>query len=227
MGLAHGGDIVSDGLVLCLDAGNVRSYPGNGSTWTDLSKNGNNGTLINGPTFSSDNGGSIVFDGSNDYVNCGASISNTFTSFTIEAIVKIGKVNSKQAIFTTYSQIGFGLELLNNNVFSCFGFQNTSTVDGLAASSTVSLNNTYHISSTYSSSNFFKNYINGSESSSKSTTITSISKLISANLTIGNNTPAQNIPFGGSIYMVKFYNKALSSDEIKQNYLATKGRFNL
>jgi hypothetical protein len=60
-------DIVRDGLVLNLDAGNPASYPGTGTTWTDLSGNGNNGTLVNGVGYSSDNGGSLVFDGVNDY----------------------------------------------------------------------------------------------------------------------------------------------------------------
>ena len=60
-------DIVTDNLVLCLDAGDRKSYPGTGTTWTDRSGNAN-GTLINGPTFNSANSGSIVFDGSNDSV---------------------------------------------------------------------------------------------------------------------------------------------------------------
>ena len=57
-----------NGLVLALDAANTKSYPGSGTTWTDLSGRGNTGTLTNGPTYSSANGGSIVFDGTNDYV---------------------------------------------------------------------------------------------------------------------------------------------------------------
>ena len=63
----YGPRIVTDGLVLCLDAGNSKSYPGSGTAWNDLSRNGNNGTL-NGPTFNSADRGSIVFDGTNDYV---------------------------------------------------------------------------------------------------------------------------------------------------------------
>ena len=58
--------IVTNGLVLCLDAGNQLSYPGTGTTWNDLSRNGNDGTLTNGPVFNS--GGSMVFDGVNDYI---------------------------------------------------------------------------------------------------------------------------------------------------------------
>ena len=68
MGLAHSPKIVTNGLVLCLDAGNTKSYPGSGTAWTDLSGRGNNGTLTNGPTYSSTNGGSVVFDAVDDYV---------------------------------------------------------------------------------------------------------------------------------------------------------------
>ena len=80
-----GQKIITDGLVMHLDAAQLRSYPTTGTTWTDLSGNGNNGTLINGPTFNSGNGGSIVFDGVNDYVTGFNSISiNTTSSFAIE-----------------------------------------------------------------------------------------------------------------------------------------------
>jgi hypothetical protein len=51
MSLIHSPRIVTDGLVLCLDAGNPKSYTGSGTTWTDLSGNGNNGTLTNSPTY--------------------------------------------------------------------------------------------------------------------------------------------------------------------------------
>ena len=76
MGLAHSPSIVTNGLVLALDAANRKSYPGTGTTWTDISGNGNSGTLVNGPTYSSANGGSIVFDGTNDYV-----VTSTITNY--------------------------------------------------------------------------------------------------------------------------------------------------
>ena len=71
MAFSYSPKIVTDGLVLYLDAANNRSYPGSGTTWTDLSRGGNNGTLTNGPTFNGANGGSIVFDGTNDFIDCG------------------------------------------------------------------------------------------------------------------------------------------------------------
>jgi len=67
--------VVTTGLQLYLDAGNASSYPGSGTTWTDLTVNGRNGTLTNGPTYSGTNGGSIVFDGTNDFVQCTGSLS--------------------------------------------------------------------------------------------------------------------------------------------------------
>ena len=73
MGAFAGPEIAESGLVLALDAGNLKSYPGSGTTWTDLSGGGNTGTLTNGPTYSSANGGSLVFDGTNDYISLSSS----------------------------------------------------------------------------------------------------------------------------------------------------------
>jgi hypothetical protein len=69
MGLSHSPSIITQNLVLCLDAANPKSYPGSGTTWTDLSGNGNTGTLVNGVGYNSGNLGSLSFDGVNDYVN--------------------------------------------------------------------------------------------------------------------------------------------------------------
>ena len=73
VGAFAGPDISESGLVLALDAGNIKSYPGIGTAWTDLSGRGGIGTLTNGPTFNSANGGSFSFDGIDDYVS---SVSN-------------------------------------------------------------------------------------------------------------------------------------------------------
>ena len=99
MGLAHSPRIVTDELVLALDAGNTKSYPGSGTTWTDLIGS-NNGTLTNGPTYSSDDGGSIVFDGSNDYVQLSASSDLNFGTgnFTIEGWFNKGATTANLAL---------------------------------------------------------------------------------------------------------------------------------
>ena len=91
--------IVLNGLVLYLDAGNPLSYPGTGTIWTDLSNFGNNGTLINGPTFNSGNGGNIVFDGTNDFVTCGTAIGK-LPNFTISCWIKPNNWNNCGIVFS-------------------------------------------------------------------------------------------------------------------------------
>jgi hypothetical protein len=82
--------IVTDGLVLSLDAGNANSYPGTGTNWADLSGNGLNGTLVNGPTYNSANLGSIVFDGTNDHVTvANNSLLNPTTTISVAAYFNI------------------------------------------------------------------------------------------------------------------------------------------
>lgn len=83
MAQKHGSPIVTDGLVLCLDAGNPKSYSGSGSTWYDRSGNGYDGTLVNGPTFDSENRGSLSFDGSNQYINFGSASNATNSQVTV------------------------------------------------------------------------------------------------------------------------------------------------
>ena len=82
------GNIVTNGLVLYLDAANTLSYTSGYTVWNDLSGNNNNGTLVDGPTFSSGNAGSIVFDGVDDYVKIEPSLSFNVTSYTIGSVFK-------------------------------------------------------------------------------------------------------------------------------------------
>ena len=102
MGLTHSPKIVTDGLVLCYDAANTRSYPGTGTTWTDLAGS-NDGTLTNGPTFDTTNGGSIVFDGTDDRVAISLGSLPTpqnSSDFTYEAVVKFDSLGWR----TVFSQ---------------------------------------------------------------------------------------------------------------------------
>ena len=88
--------IVTDGLILHLDAGDPRSYPGSGTTWTDLSGSGNNGTLVNGVTYSSSNGGLFDFDGVNDYISIPINLTNT--KYTIMGIARYKGTNNQRVI---------------------------------------------------------------------------------------------------------------------------------
>ena len=86
--IAYYGNIVTSGLVLNLDAAKRDSYPGSGTIWRDISGNGNNGTLTNGPTFNSDNYGSIAFDGVDDYVLLPNGLLSGTGDFTVNQFIK-------------------------------------------------------------------------------------------------------------------------------------------
>src|SRR6056300_382098 len=94
--IAYYGNIVTDGLVLNLDAARKDSYNRTGTTWNDISGNGNNGTLTNGPTFDSEDYGSIVFDGVDDYVTVSATpINSVLTNqITIETFINSNDLTS-------------------------------------------------------------------------------------------------------------------------------------
>jgi hypothetical protein len=113
MGIAYNPRTITDGLVLCLDAANPKSYPGSGTIWTDLSGNGNNGTLVNGVGYNSGNLGSLVFDGVDDVINLSSSssIQNLTTNFTISTIVRTNVSGGHYSIFTKGNNFGQGWTL--------------------------------------------------------------------------------------------------------------------
>ena len=114
MAFIHSPKIVTSGLVLCLDAANKLSYRGSGTTWTDLSGNANTGTLTNGPTFSNANGGCIVFDGVDDYVNVpynASTISFPTNNATICVWYRVSTVGDGYgALVTQRSVTGSGIQ---------------------------------------------------------------------------------------------------------------------
>jgi hypothetical protein len=228
MAFANGPKIVTDGLVLALDAADRTSYPGSGTAWNDLAGS-NNGTLTNGPTFNSGNGGSIVFDGTNDYVRL---INNNLNigELTICAWVNFSDTNNE-----TYSTItnketsninrNWWLGLSPNGKFTFI--RSVSGVDTpLISDITPSLNQWYFISATNDTQPIFKIYINGGLNR-----VSSLSGTLSTSGTFAwIGTYSENIglyPMDGKISNIQIYNKALTASEVLQNYDATKKRFGL
>jgi hypothetical protein len=203
--------IITDGLVLYLDAANTRSYPGTGTTWSDLSRSGNNGTLVNGPTFNSLNGGSIVFDGSDDYINMNTP--NFGQIYTVNLWIKLNNLLSKVWIGGNGSE--YHMNFLDGRTYNrinniLFDFD-TQLITNQWYNISLTRNNT--------SVNCYKNSI-----------------LINNSTNLSYNTDfilyrIGSLPLGfygdGSIGNVSFYNKALTDQEILQNYNATKSRFGL
>ena len=225
MSVSGGPDIVENGLVLCLDAGNTKSYPGSGTVWTDLSRNGNNGTLTNGPTFGSADGGAIVFDGSNDYVTV-PSLPNFANINQLTAIVW-----AKSAV-ANWNESGFLISRRNQFIIHpnagsknvAFYINSNGWTDGTVnyTPDNIMIYNQYSI--TYNAG-ALRGYGNG---------ILRSSGTVGAGLTsdsgkteIGRDEDIANRFLNGSIAMVQVYYRALSATEILQNYNATKGRFRL
>jgi hypothetical protein len=235
-----GVNIVKDGLVLYLDAANSKSYISGSTTWSDMSGNGNNGTLVNGPGYSSQNGGSIVFDGSNDYVNCGNILNFERTnSFSISCWVNMTSLASIGAFFTktqgapAYTGYYFGhettgdLTFILRNTFSTNQLLVRTPTGQLIANRWNNIVVTYSGNSLetgisfYTNSNLQPNIVG---SSNLTNTI-----LTSANVNIGARVANTVSPahLNGSISQTQIYNRALSDQEVLQNYNATKTRFNL
>ncbi len=227
MGVTYNNRIVTDGLVLCLDAASKRSYPGTGTTWTDL-KGGNNGTLVNGPTFNSANGGSVVFDGSDDYVSVPSFTSDLPShSFSLELVFKWDSYGTDNIDFITagadeeleiHTGGGAGTNGLRFIPYDHPGSETQGTLDN----PNIITNDINHIVFTAEHSSPSKSYKSGELFLTSSTTSTIT--LTSSTFYIGRRGSGA-FPFGGNIHTLKVYNRALSADEIRRNYLSTKERY--
>jgi len=232
----YGPRIVSNGLVLCLDAANKRSYPGTGTTWTDLSGNSNNGTLTNGPTFSAGNQGSIVFDGADDQIDCGNNSSlNISTNLTLGIWVKFNSLSSDPNLISKQwcsgNQFSYSWAVLSDGRIY-YGFDS----DGQCSSITGEYTSTnivcttgiwycLNIVHTSTSINLYSNGISipGTLAGSYGTIYTST---VPVRLGVYRNLSGAFASYlSGNISNVQIYNRALSATEVLQNYNATKSRF--
>lgn len=249
MSTIGGPEIITDGLILHLDAANKKSYPGSGTTWNDLSGNGYDGTLTNGPTFDSGNGGSIVFDGSNDYVEIPNNSGYATTSGSIEYWVNA--VDQRGFILYGGTSTSQNFYILHGN--STSGFADESI--GLFARNTSTLG----YSSYYRNGESWlinedwvqivhtldgisnKTYINGSSvsvtyvnpsisyTSTPSSTQTGfwLDTISTGALRIGGRYTASALPYKGKFSILRIYKDPLTDNDVLQNYNAVKSRFGL
>jgi len=224
--MQYGDRIVTSGLVLALDAGSTKSYPGSGTTWFDRSGNNFNGTLTNGPTFSSANGGTLVFDGTNDQIvltsatlpisgNGARSIFawiksvSTFTSY-----VSTGTANNSQSFNLVKYSNNIGVMGYNLDYYPTTGSSGKNVADG----------NWHYVGVSFNGTNLSM-YVDG--------ILDNTSGTFTYSTTGQNNYIARSSHVGhenyvnGSIAIVKIYNRALSATEVSQNFNATRRRFGL
>ena len=243
MALTHSPSIVTNGLVLCSDAANRKSYPTTGTTWTDLSGRGNTGTLETAG-YIGDNGGSITFDGTDEYAKISSPSPLSSTKiFTFEIWVNFTSITgnfgpSNKAAFLFAGGTGsgsgqpeFGVWSANassftpNTLYFGRGGGGTSGSLSINVSSLMSNGNWYQIVLVRSTSNAQIVYLNGSSIGTGN---------------VSDNFQDGQTDFGaihangdysgflnGKISTIKIYNRALTAGEIQQNFNATRSRYSI
>lgn len=223
MGLGHSPRIVTDGLILLLDAANTKSYPGSGTTWTDLSGNRNNGIAVNSPTYNSS--GFFTFDGSTQRFGCGNAANLRVTVGSISAWFAADNTNTSYNGIIT-KQNAWGLFVLDNVLAAYDWGNNVARNTGI----TVGNNSWNHAVMTFTEttgtpSNNAKIYLNGSEV--LTTTVRNSSQTIEVQIGDGNGDIVSNQFYGGKIAAASVYNRVLSAIEVQQNFNAYRGRFGI
>ena len=227
MGLAHSPRIVTDGLVLALDAGNTKSYPGSGASWSDLSGNGNNGTLENDVGYTADNGGSLTFDGSDEYAT--GNITLGITNVSINCWVNISTTSKKGAFLkvgggTTGYAIGVGNDTMDSNGNEILGlFPTARWIDTNINYGTGWKYVTLVLNASSVPSIYVNSILIGSYSGTNPVSPTSF-YYIGRNI---GDEPQGARAFNGNIAQVSIYNRALSTAEVTQNFNALRGRFGI
>ena len=213
--------VITDGLVLYLDAANTKSYVSGSTTWVDLSGNRNNGTLYNGVAYSQTNGGGLVFDGADDYIIIPGNGTLNTSRPTVELVTTVSTNNGNVIAQGQYgSNWGFGVGVKpggimarNNNGDANYSISNSGVV---------------HVAVTWdgSGNEYYKNgqYLGR--------TTSNYSPNPGGDVTIGGvraQVPSQNLAeFANStVNIVRIYNRVLSANEILQNYNSIKTRFGL
>jgi hypothetical protein len=213
--------VVTTGLQLYLDAGNASSYSGSGTAWNDLSGNGRNGTLTNGPTYSATNGGSIVFDGSNDYVQCTGSLTVTAATF-VTWIRRNGNQGQYDGIlFSRGTSItGMDFHLSNqlgytwNNAVNTYNWQSGLIVPDL----------TWCMVAVSVTSTAATAYLCQASGITTATNTVSHTSSVLDDIKIAFDDAAARY-FAGNIAIAQLYNIALTAEQISQNFQADRSRF--
>ena len=247
MGVAYNSRVVTDGLVLCLDAANPKSYPGSGSIWKDLAGGDNNGT-IQGPGFVSSNKGGFSFNGSTNYVTLPNNTLRTLQSLTVSSWVKFNQVNANNCLVTNpqnglvgvtpwvspYAtwKLGVrrvsGLDYVELSIGTTSTFYEETVPTSEMIGGNISTSTVYNIVGTANPDTGvagFRMYMNGNY-----TNPAGIAGgpwppncVVSQPILVGTDHGGNYV--NGTIYNTTVYNRVLSIDEVRQNFNALRGRF--
>jgi hypothetical protein len=219
MALTHSPLIVTDNLVFCVDAANTKSYSGSGTIWKDISGEDNDGTLVNGPTFSNDNGGSIVFDGTNDYIQLPTNSDLTFTGdFSFE----IWLMTDTQLTSNHIWQLSGDKTLQFSSNVSPDQIVYYSSGTGNQAFGVLNNDMWGHLILT-KSGNTLTGYLNGAQAWTNTPGSSATHDF--SGIRIGSRETPAGYYWDGKFAAVRIYSKGLTAAEVLQNYNTLKGRF--
>jgi hypothetical protein len=232
MAFRYSPKIVTNGLVLALDGANRKSNPGSGTTWTDLSGNGKDGSLVNGASFQTTNGGSVAFDGVNDRVTLYASnqlIGNQYA--TLEAWIKSSDDGTGSGGYANFlgTRVGQNMSINRYSSNNTAVFLTDFTSGNLNApfgSINIFDQNWHHVVGVNNfgiCSLYVDGTLEGTNSSKSGTNI----DLNAEVMAIGNDINNTSRTFYGEVAIARIYNRALTQPEVLQNYNAVKSRFGL
>jgi hypothetical protein len=218
--------VVTNGLVLALDAADTNSYPRTGTTWTDLSGNGNNGTLTNGPTFSTTNLGNLAFNGTNQYVSVTQTLS---VPITVCGYIKyIDQAKSLNTFINSFPHNTLAISLNRNGAGNLQVFIGNGSAwlgtPSINSSTTVTVNTWYYISFTCNGTTSIL-YLNGVNVGTSANIPSGWSTYFYLGHLTGGVSSSEYLK--GNLASTIIYNRALTATEVLQNYNATKSRFGL
>ncbi len=225
MALSHSPSIVTDGLILCLDAANPKSYPGSGTIWTDLSGQDNSGTLVDGVGYSSVNLGALTFDGLDDHVDISGALSGLNLSNNQNISYDFFIFPEEQQGYILWAATGTAAVRANQQYSILWTSDNKLSASGgttgANVTDTIPTNTWYHVVMTLSRENNLSLYIN-----LEKVLDFSPGSINSADqIRVGNRNGG--VQYKGLVSSIKGYNKILSPQEIYQNFNATGSRYNI
>lgn len=228
MGVGYNPKVATEGLAMCLDAANIKSYPGSGILWSDLTPKHNDGTLTNGPTFSNN---SFLFDGLDDYVAVTSSALPDIAAsgdVTQEAFVLLTSLPTSAAIIVKGridTSFNFGMTVGTTGTMSFLNTSGGTTVAGAGSVATGVWNHLAIVTNSSGSTGF----VNGEQKLTAAGGVaatSTIKELSIGRISISGTAPSANY-VNGNIALVRIYNRALSVDEVQRNFTALRTRFNI
>jgi hypothetical protein len=227
MALNHGPKIVTSGLTVWLDAADGNSYPGSGTTWTDLTRNGSNATLQNGTSFVSSSIKNMYFDGTDDYIsitsNTNTRLANTQQTISFWVLVRSVGPNGYAELYSVTNASRTGIKWLDGAIGMDANGDFYNVIVNVTTGYNVWMNITCMIDRSATTFYVYKNGVYAGQDTFTSYSATSTSVAMGANFLTGNGGDYMK----GSMANVIIYNRLLSATEVLQNYNAQKSRFGL